>query len=277
MYKDWNRRPFSPNQRVIADFIQKNELRVLYMTEQEIADELGISIASVSRFWKAAGYRHAKDFKNSLRFRFESTPSEKMRDAMQRTGGSSLPQMLLDVASHHLQETNRYLNEAHLERAVAALSAARHIYIYSPGPCAGLAELMSYRMARYGLNLKKMAPSGHELMESLMHAGKKDVVLVFGFVQLLPETDVILDYAREAGYFVILITDRLVYPRSQDADIVLYAGRGEVWEFHSMVGPTYIIENLILGVGLLSKDRSLKKLDKLQQLRARYGSRLPRS
>lgn len=23
MYKDWNRRPFSPNQRVIADFIQK--------------------------------------------------------------------------------------------------------------------------------------------------------------------------------------------------------------------------------------------------------------
>lgn len=76
---------------------------------------------------------------------------------------------------------------------------------------------------------------------------------MFGFVQLLPETEVILDYAREAGYVVILITDRLVFPRSYDADIVLYAGRGEVWEFHSMVGPTYIIENLILGVGLLSK------------------------
>lgn len=44
-----------------------------------------------------------------------------------------------------------------------------------------------------------------------------------------------------------------------------------------MVGPTYIIENLILGVGLLSKERSLRKLDKLQQLRARYGSKLPRS
>ncbi|WP_054941133.1 MurR/RpiR family transcriptional regulator [Paenibacillus ihuae] len=173
MYKDWNRRPFSPNQRVIADFIQKNELRVLYMTEQEMADELHISIASVSRFWKAAGYRHAKDFKNSLRFRFESTPSEKMRDAMQRTGGSSLPQMLLEVASHHLQETSRYLNEALLQRAVEALSNAKHIYIYSPGPCVGLAELMAYRMARYGLNLKRMAPSGHELMEALMHAGKK--------------------------------------------------------------------------------------------------------
>lgn len=277
MYKDWNRRAFSPNQRIIADFIQKNEQRALYMTEQEIADELGLSIASVSRFWKAAGYKHAKEFKARLRFRFESTPSVKMRDAMQASSGSSLPQMLLAVTSHHLAETSRYLNEALLERAVEALSGARQIYIYSPGPCAGLAELMAYRMARFGLTIKRMAPSGHELLESLMHAGPKDVVLVFGFVQLLPETEVILDHAREAGYLVILITDRLVYPRSEDADIVLYAGRGEVWEFHSMVGPTYIIENLILGVGLLHKDNSLSKLDKLQQLRARFGGKLPRN
>ncbi|MBW4081329.1 MurR/RpiR family transcriptional regulator [Paenibacillus sp. S150] len=277
MYKDWNRRAFSPNQRIIADFIQKNEQRALYMTEQEIAGELGLSIASVSRFWKAAGYKHAKEFKARLRFRFESAPSVKMRDAMQAASGSPLPQMLLEVASHHLAETRRYLNGLQLEQAVEALSGARHIYIYSPGPCAGLAELMAYRMARFGLTIRRMAPSGHELLEALMHAGTKDVVLIFGFVQLLPETEVILDHAREAGYLVILITDRLVYPRSQDADIVLYAGRGEVWEFHSMVGPTYIIENLILGVGLLHKDSSLRKLDKLQQLRSRYGGKLPRT
>lgn len=104
-----------------------------------------------------------------------------------------------------------------------------------------------------------------------MHADKQDVLLVFGFVQILPEIEVILNHAREVNYQVILITDRLVYPRSQDADIVLYAGRGEVWEFHSMVGPTYIIENLILGVGLANRDSSLSKLDKLQQLRAQYG------
>ena len=277
MYKDWNRRPFSPNQRIIADFIQKNEQRVVYMTEQEVADELHLSIASVSRFWKAAGFKHAKDFKHRLRYRFESTPSVKMRDAMQRSEDSSLPQTLLDNCLHHLNETRRYLSDEVLQRAVNSLSEARYVYIYSPGPCAGLAELMCYRMARFGLQMTKMAPSGHELLETLMHADKQDVVLVFGFVQILPEIEVILDHAREAGYKVILVTDRLVYPRSQDADIVLYAGRGEVWEFHSMVGPTYIIENLILGVGLANRDNSLSKLDKLQQLRAQYGGRLPRN
>ncbi|RUT48185.1 MurR/RpiR family transcriptional regulator [Paenibacillus anaericanus] len=277
MYKDWSRRPFSPNQRIIADFIQRNEQRVLYMTEQEMADELGLSIASVSRFWKAVGYKHAKEFKNRLRFRFESTPSVKMQDAIERANDNSLPQTLLDICCHHLEETRRHLKDEILQQAVNALSTARHIYIYSPGPCAGLAELMMYRMARFGLQLKKMAPSGHELLETLMHVDNRDAILIFGFVQLLPESDVILDYAREAGYQVILITDRLVYPKSQEADIVLYAGRGEVWEFHSMVGPMYVIENLILGVGLASRDNSIRKLDKLQQLRARYGNRLPRN
>lgn len=277
MYKDWNRRTFSPNQRIIADFIQKNEQRIVYMTEQEMADELQLSIASVSRFWKAAGYKHAKDFKSRLRFRLESTPSVKMRDAMQRSDDTSLPQLLLDNCSHHLQETRRYLSEEVLERAVKALSNAKIVYVYSPGPCAGLAELLIYRMARFGLQMKKMASSGHELLETLMHADQEAVVLVFGFVQLLPEIEVILDHSTEAQYQVILITDRLVYPRSQDADIVLYAGRGEVWEFHSMVGPTYIIENLILGVGLANRESSLSKLDRLQQLRAQYGGKLPRS
>lgn len=139
----------------------------------------------------------------------------------------------------------------------------------------GGADDLSY--GAFWITNEKMAPSGHELLESLMHADKQDVVLVFGFVQLLPEIEVILDHSREVKYQVILITDRLVYPRSQDADIVLYAGRGEVWEFHSMVGPTYIIENLILGVGLANRDSSLSKLDNLQQLRAQYGGKLPRS
>lgn len=159
MYKDWNHRAFSPNQRIIADFIQKNEQRVVYMTEQEMAGELHLSIASVSRFWKAAGYKHAKDFKNRLRFRFESTPSVKMRDAMQRSDDTSLPQLLLDNCSHHLQETRRYLSDDVLKRAVDAISTARIIYVYSPGPCAGLAELMIYRMARFGLQMKKWPPA----------------------------------------------------------------------------------------------------------------------
>lgn len=82
-----------------------------------------------------------------------------MRDAMQRSDDTSLPQLLLDNCSHHLQETRRYLSDDVLKRAVDAISTARIIYVYSPGPCAGLAELMIYRMARFGLQMKKWPPA----------------------------------------------------------------------------------------------------------------------
>lgn len=276
MYEEWGKKHFSTNQRLLADFIQRNEQRILYMTEQEIAEEVGISIASVSRFWKSVGYVNAKQFKAKLRFRLESAPAVKLEETMSKIDGLPLPQTLLSTIHQHLDETCKRLDSEVLNEASEAIRQARQIFVYAPGPCISLAELFAFRLHRFGLQIQIMAASGHELLETLMHAGPDHVLLVFGFVQLQPEIEVILDYAEEAGYRVILITDRLVYPRASQADLVLYAGRGEVWEFHSMIGPVFVIENLILNVGLAMNEESLGKLRHLQQLRARYHSKLPR-
>ena len=48
------------------------------MTEQDIADELHISIASVSRFWKAVGYKNLKDFKISIVENHNISPESEM-------------------------------------------------------------------------------------------------------------------------------------------------------------------------------------------------------
>ncbi|WP_211746086.1 MurR/RpiR family transcriptional regulator [Paenibacillus sp. Marseille-Q4541] len=276
MYDSWNKKSFSTNQRLIADFIQRNEQRVLYLTEQEIADELDISIASVSRFWRAVGYVNAKQFKAKLRFRLESTPAIKLQETINQVGDLSLPETLLATCMQHLEETCKRLTPSLLSDASLMIRQARHVYIFSPGPCISLADLFAFRLKRFGIEIRIMAASGHELLESLMHTNQEDVILIFGFVHLLPEIEVIMDHAREAHYRVILMTDRFIYPRSDHADIVLYAGRGEVWEFHSMVGPIYVIENLILNIGLSMPEQSLAKLTHLQQMRVTYSTKLPR-
>lgn len=276
MYENWNKKSFSTNQRLLAEFIQRNEQRVLYLTEQEMADELGISIASVSRFWKAVGFMNAKQFKARLRFRLESSPAIKLQETMNLMGELSLPETLLNSCLHHLEETSKRLSPKLLKEASAMIQHARQVYVYSPGPCISLAELFAFRLRRFGIGIQMMAASGHELLETLMHASEKDVIFVFGFVHLLPEIEVIMDHAREANYRIILITDRFIYPRLDHADIVLYAGRGEVWEFHSMVAPMYVIENLILHVGMSMPENNLNKLTHLQHMRVTYASKLPR-
>ncbi|MBW7460218.1 MurR/RpiR family transcriptional regulator, partial [Paenibacillus sepulcri] len=52
--------------RKIADYIVKHLQNIPYMTEQDLAAQTGISVATVSRFWKSAGYANFKDFKRQL-------------------------------------------------------------------------------------------------------------------------------------------------------------------------------------------------------------------
>ncbi|MNO33781.1 putative HTH-type transcriptional regulator YbbH [compost metagenome] len=279
MKLDWNTETLSPAQYMIADYIQKNLQTVLFSTEQEIGDALGLSIASVSRFWRSVGFKNIKDFKARVREQLDvtpATPAGKMKSIMEKSDTSTLPGQLLEVGIRNLEETVQHYSPEALEAAVSALLSAKMIYIYGPGPSAGLAELMHYRLRRFGLSIRRLDRGGSELFEDLLHISNEDLVVIFGFVRLLPEAKVIVDHAKEQGYRTLLITDRLVSDFSDQSDIALFASRGEAWEFHSMIAPTFLIENLIISVGKRNQNDHLHKLDELNKLRKKYGDELPR-
>jgi DNA-binding MurR/RpiR family transcriptional regulator len=271
----WDKEKLSPNQYRIADYIQRNTQHALFATEQEIADALGLSIASVSRFWRSVGYANMKDWKAQTRQLLDVTPATKMRAIMDKVHDRHQQDELLDVAVSNLQETVRHYDSETYQRAVQAFLDAEHIYLYGQGTSQGLVELIHYRMSRLELRMTRMR-GGSELFEDLIHVTDKDLVVVFCFIRMLPECKVILEHAKQAGYRTLLITDRLVSEFSDRADLCLYASRGEIWEFHSMVAPTFLIENLIVSVGLNSPKTSLDKLEKLSHMRRRYAADLPR-
>ncbi|MNH98607.1 putative HTH-type transcriptional regulator YbbH [compost metagenome] len=279
MKLDWNTETLSPAQYKIADYIQKNLQTVLFSTEQEIGDALGLSIASVSRFWRSVGFKNIKDFKAHVREQLEVTavtPAGKMKSIMDKADDNALPGQLLDVSIRNLEETVQHYSSEDVETSVSALLSANIIYLYGPGPSAGLVELMHYRLRRFGLSIRRLDRGGSELFEDLLHISKEDLVVIFGFVRLLPEAKVIVQHAKEQGYRTLLITDRLISDFSDQTDIALFASRGETWEFHSMIAPTFLIENLIIAVGKRNQEAHLHKLDELNKLRKKYGSELPR-
>ncbi|WP_245844248.1 MurR/RpiR family transcriptional regulator [Oceanobacillus rekensis] len=272
----WNTDSMSPNQFKMADYIQKNLRHVLLSTEQEISDALHISIASVSRFWRSVGYKNFKDFKIQMRKQMDVSPASKMENTMNLVEGQELQQHYLKVSNEHLQRTLEHFSKKSFDNTVDLLTNANKIYIYSPGPSRGLGELMSYRLSRFGLNLQILEKGGSELLEDLLHFTKEDVVVIFGFIRILPEGQVILDYQKKIGFKTVLITDQLVADFINQADISLFASRGEMWEFHSMIAPTFLIENLIIAIGMESKEENIQRLEQLSDLRKQFNKELPR-
>ncbi|GJM70632.1 hypothetical protein HMSSN036_28480 [Paenibacillus macerans] len=139
-----------------------------------------------------------------------------------------------------------------------------------------MGDLLFYRLSRFGMSVRMMAASGHELLESLAHVQREDVVLLFNFTRLLPETEVILDCVKRVGCSAVMITDREEFRYGAQVEAAFYVSRGEMGEFHSMVTPLLLIEQMILSIGLFNKEKVLSKLEYLGELRARYAGKLPR-
>lgn len=265
----------SKSQQKIADFIVKSTDRIPFYTEEDIAIKAGVSIATVSRFWKAIGHANLKSFKKHLQETQYSTPAVKM-------------QRLLDDAEHdvvskivkasiiNLEETTNRLSSQAFDRAVEVLNNAEKIYVHAPGSTSCLSDLLRFRLNRIGMNVVIMAQSGHELLESLVHAGEQDTVVLFGFGRKSPEAAVILEQSCRSRYSTILITDLLLADMIDESDIVLQVDRGDRDMFHTLVAPMTIVESIAVSLAGRRGDMAMDRLKQLHTMRKKYSALLPK-
>ena len=266
----------TPNEKTIADYISKNGVTILTYTEDEIAKELQISNATVSRFWRKIGFKNFKDFKNNYKEKMDVSPANKLEHIMEQVDSTTIHAQMMATSMKHLELTLAQYNTEVFQKTVNAMIDARTIYIYCPGPSEGLGSLLNFRLSRFGLRIKILPKSGHEIYESLLHFSVDDVLFMFGFVKLHPESRVLLEHAKKLGMISIVMTDCLVSDFNAYADYLLFASRGELWEFHSMIAPTFLVENIIIAIGKETSEQSMKKLEMLDTIRKDYKDLLPR-
>ncbi|GAB6100501.1 MurR/RpiR family transcriptional regulator [Halanaerocella petrolearia] len=266
----------SKSEKKIANFFCKNIKSIPSMTLKDLAQNIEVSIATISRFCKSLGFVGFKDFKNHLKKSFEITPADKMKSILKEIDEDKITPSILNKSINYLKNTHAQLSEEEFNQAVNALIAAKNIYLFAPGPSSGIAELLSYRLQRFHLNIHKMKPSGKGLLESLINLTSEDVIVIFGFFNFSPEIKIILDYAKKINFTTILITDLVVSKMIDQSDIVLYVERGELWNFHSMVAPIAIIESLVVGIAMSNEEKFLDKLNNLHKLRKEYSEYLPK-
>jgi len=278
MVKPEIRIPFdrlSKSQRKIADFIAKSTDRIPFYTEEVIAAKAGVSIATVSRFWKTIGYDNLKSFKKYLQQSQQASPASKMKHVLEKTEREVVSRMIASAAGN-LETTSKRISREEFERAVDALNDAAQIYVHAPGSSSCLSDLLRFRLNRIGINVRIMAQSGHELLESLVHAGPEDVVLFFGFVGKSPEATVILEQAAQSGYQTVLVTDLQLSDMIDASDIVLQVERGDADEFHSLVAPLTVVESLSVSLAGRRGEEAMDKLGRLHAMRKQYASLLPK-
>ncbi|MGO4350063.1 MurR/RpiR family transcriptional regulator [Paenibacillus sp. MCAF9] len=268
----------SKSHQSIANYVVGALQQIPYCTEEDIAMAVGVSTATVSRFWRTIGFANLKAFKKTLLQSEHATPAHKMKKILNKVDHeeADIVSEMLEIAAANVEVTSKRVEREQFHQAVEAIHKARKVYVFGTGAAASLIELIRFRLNRINVQIEGMAGSGSELLETLVHADSSDVLLMFGFVRRSPELTVLLEHAKEAGYTTVLITDLLVSDMLEQSDLVLQVDRGELEGFHSMAAPVALLDALSVAVTKRRGQQAFDQLDRLHVMRKKYSSQLPK-
>ncbi|MFW5842519.1 MAG: MurR/RpiR family transcriptional regulator [Spirochaetota bacterium] len=262
----------SRKHRRIAEYLMQNRRNILLLTVEELAEEIGVSTATISRFARAVGYATLRDLRIALHDETTSSPSRKLQDRLNRLESANPIAAILRFERDNLSRTEERLTQSAFDRAVEFLDATQRLFVWADGPSVALIELLRFRLNRFGYSVFGIAASGNEMAEGLVNITTGDVVLVFSFLRANPGALHVVEFATRRGAHTVLCTDLLVAESVDRADTVLHVYRGAMSEFHSLVAPVAIVDALVLGIARRRPQIRTSQLAALEEIR----SELPR-
>ena len=258
------------SEKMIANFLRKNQEESAFLSAGEIASRLSLSEATLVRFARTLGFCSYPAMRDVLQesFRKRVTHSARLRgrlDEMRQDGG--IFERLTATEIDYLTQALESIDREEMDKAVQLLLKHERVFVFGTGPSISLVDLMEIRLRRFGKEVIPLKSSGREVIDPLLLLKPGDLVFVICFFDQNPTLRLVLDYSRQAGATIIMLTDTLDTILGEKADVILSARRGPVGEFHSLVVPMTVINALLLSVASVDQEHIMPVLDRLDSLR----------
>ncbi len=257
----------------ILDYISHNTEAFLFSSIGQLAQNLEVSEATISRFVRHVGCQDFKDLKQLVIRQAAADaggPAAKMAGTLSRKENPTAAGWLR-LQQQYLEKTLEELDEATFQQAVQAVRDARRVFIHAKSASSSLGQLLRFRLRRLGIDVQLLPSGGSEVLEGLAQAKEGDLVILFSLSKVSREGRMILDYRKEAGYRTLAFCSRAFIPEDEKADIQLFAYRGGPQEYHSMAAPAALIDGLIVEISRQMGAQSARSLSRLHQLKKKYS------
>ena len=260
---------FTKTEKKLIDYIIASPQDFIRMSIGDVARCIGSSEPTVSRFARHCGYADFKELRNAVLAHIaeENPPAGKLSSTL-GSESSATPEGFLHRQQYCIEKTLEFLDMEQLALAADMILSADTVWIYSKGASVSMAELLRFRLNRFGKRVMLLPPGSSELFEHMNFFTEKDLVILFGF-QKTPNQKTI-------GYPCIFFTSRLYRSPDQENVLSLFVFRGEPSEYHSMAAPAALLDALVVMLGARLGKASSEQLDRLYKLKEHYKTEIPR-
>ena len=168
--------PKGSGTRKIADFVIKHPVDAMNLTITELAEKIGTSASTVSRFCTYLGYESYRAFQLDLTASLAGERSAISDHFQPSDKPDTIVERVFEMNRQSLADTARLLNNKDIVSVSKLIACASRIFLLGIGSSALAAKSGALRLAGLGLAVIP-ATDPYEALISLSSVGKNDVVI----------------------------------------------------------------------------------------------------
>ena len=264
-----NRAHLTPAQRRIIQYIIEHYEEAIFLTASQLAENVGVSEATVVRLAQALGFDGypgmQRKFRQGLQDRLSTvTRLEHTVDHTRKTGDVVVKVLQEDI--HNLSQTLRNLSLDIFERAVADLQSAKRIFVVGLRGAHAPALTLATYLRFLGKQAYLLAPGHGEMWDILQGLVRSDLVVGISFPRYTQITLEVLQHARKKRARVGAITDSPLSPLASHAHWVLTATCQLDSYIESFTAATSLINALLTAMSIREPEKTLRILRQREAL-----------
>jgi len=260
----------SPSQRLIADYLLRNPVRIPGWGIEELAHRVEVSPATLSRFVRMLGYSNYAALRSSVAETLQSMlqPVEKLRSSFeQQAGRISTPVAEgLETTLANARQAAEGLSVPQLQLVVKAITQAAQVYTMGFGLSSHLAAILALDLQPFCDQVVNVVEFGGTEVAAgrLMNISAKDVLIVVSLPRYASDAISLTDYARRRGATIVAITDSPASPLARHANHLLLAPATHPVLSSSQSASMVVIEALVTSL-MVSNRRNVEQAAKLTE------------
>ena len=249
---------FSPRLKQIARFVLNHPNEIALDTIATVALHSKVQPSSLIRFAKALGYSGYSEMQRIFRDRLVAAKpsySQRIRElkGAQDNADFDDPHVVLQhfVAAHNeaLKHMLAEVSTESLQEAVRLLRSAEHIHLLAMRRAFPVASYLFYALNNLGRRAFLIDNVGGMLSEQASWIGEKDVLVAVSYQDYSPEVVNLVERMHGKGVPIIAITDELLSPLVQLANVSFQVEDAAVHDFRSLGASLCLAQALVIALG----------------------------
>ena len=250
------------DQKIVA-YLKEHPDRFTRMSITDISEDIGTSIAAITRFVKKMGYDKLQDLKLAITRDMEASESSQYVRVEEDDDILTVSKKVLQKNIETIEDIGKIIREDDLEEAFQIIRDARRVIFTGVSGSASVAQDAYHKFMRIGMMVELITDVHTQAVVSSV-GNEEDAIIVVSNEGANTELNAALKVAKENRMKIIAITQFSQSPLTKLADVCLYTlSRNFSYKPQSLISRIAeysLVDVLYVGFCMQSQDTVAEKL-----------------